>query len=197
MNQLKTDLNLNSNCNSNSNSNNTKSKHKQHTYTKSSTSFNFEIPSKYILPFDLSLKKEISDDTKTIKIYSNDIREITFKSGVKKQVFPDNYSIIYFNNNDIKQTFPDGHSVYFYSKLNTVQTTFPDNLNVFKFSNGQIEKHYPNGNTEVIYPNGTHDRLVKHKASQVNSTSDVDSVDVIGDDRYEEEDNVNKLTICD
>ena len=204
LNQFKTDLNLNSN-----NNNNTipKSKHKQqHTYTKSTTSFNFEIPSKYILPFDLSLKKEISDDNKTIKIYSNDIKEITFKSGVKKQIFPDNYSIIYFNNNDIKQTFPDGHSVYFYSKLNTVQTTFPDNLNVFKFSNGQIEKHYPNGNKEVIYPNGTHvdvdvDVVVKDATS--NGDVDVDCVDGVEcvdlnlneDDLYE--DNISKLTICD
>ena len=198
LNQLKTDLN-----------NNTipKSKHKQqqqHTYTKSTTSFNFEIPSKYILPFDLSLKKEISDDNKTIKIYSNDIKEITFKSGVKKQIFPDNYSIIYFNNNDIKQTFPDGHSVYFYSKLNTVQTTFPDNLNVFKFSNGQIEKHYPNGNKEVIYPNGTHvdvdvdvDVVMKDATSNNNDVDCVECVDLNlnEDDLYE--DNINKLTICD
>ena len=197
LNQLKTDLN-----------NNTipKSKHKQqqqqHTYTKSTTSFNFEIPSKYILPFDLSLKKEINDDNKTIKIYSNDIKEITFKSGVKKQIFPDNYSIIYFNNNDIKQTFPDGHSVYFYSKLNTVQTTFPDNLNVFKFSNGQIEKHYPNGNKEVIYPNGTHvdvdmDMDMDVVMKDTTSNNDVECVDLNlnEDDLYE--DNISKLTICD
>ena len=82
---------------------------------------NFTIPSKYILPPNLKVKSFRNENNKTIKIYSNGVKEILYKSGIKKQIFPDNYNIIYYTNNDIKQIFPDKHSVYYSSETKGVQ----------------------------------------------------------------------------
>ena len=65
------------------------------------------------------------------------------------QIFPDGYTVVYFNNQDIKQTYPDGKVVYFFAEARTTQTTYTDNLQVFKFQNGQIEKHFPDGTKEI------------------------------------------------
>ena len=90
-------------------------------YTVNNDNNNFTIPSKYILPPNLKVKSFRNENNKTIKIYSNGVKEILYKSGIKKQIFPDNYNIIYYTNNDIKQTFPDKHSVYYSSETKGVQ----------------------------------------------------------------------------
>jgi centromere protein J len=82
-------------------------------------------------------------------------KEIQYSNGIKKEVYPDGYSIVYFNNKDIKQSFPDGRTVYHYSEAKTIQTTFPDGLQLFKFANGQIEKHFPDGSKEISFQDGT------------------------------------------
>ena len=82
-------------------------------------------------------------------------KELVYSNGIKKEVYPDGYSIVYFNNKDIKQCFPDGRIVYHYAEAKTVQTTFPDGLQLFKFSNGQIEKHFPDGSKEISFQDGT------------------------------------------
>ncbi|OMJ86408.1 hypothetical protein SteCoe_12064 [Stentor coeruleus] len=82
-------------------------------------------------------------------------KEENFSNGIKKETYPDGYSIVYFKNKDVKQNFPDGRTVYYYAEANTSQTTFPDGLQLFKFSSGQIEKHFPDGTKEISFPDGT------------------------------------------
>jgi len=38
---------------------------------------------------------------------------------VKREVFPDGYSVVYFINKDVKQTFPDGKVVYYFADAQT------------------------------------------------------------------------------
>ena len=68
------------------------------------------------------------------------IKEIIFKSGVRKEIFDDGYQIVYyFNNGDIKQIFPNkSKQVYYFNEAKTEERTYQDNLQVFKFENGQI-----------------------------------------------------------
>ena len=92
---------------------------------------------------------------KIFRLYSNEKREILFANGVRKEIFPDGYSVVYFSNDDIKQTYPDGKTVYYFADAGTAQTTLPDGLKIYKFSNSQIEKHYVDGTKEIIFPDGT------------------------------------------
>ena len=81
-------------------------------------------------------------------------KEIIFPSGVKKQIFPDGYQIIFFNNKDIKQIYPDNKIVYSFYEAKTIETSFPNGVHIYKLQNGQIEKHYPDGFKEIVYPSG-------------------------------------------
>lgn len=49
------------------------------------------------------IKHENFPDGKIVKFYDNDKREVIFPSGVRKEIFPDGYQLVYFNNKDIKQ----------------------------------------------------------------------------------------------
>ena len=92
---------------------------------------------------------------KIFRLYSNEKREILFTNGVRKEIFPDGYSVVYFSNEDIKQIFPEGKTVYYFADAGTVQSTMPDGLKVYKFNNEQTEKHYTDGTKEIIFPDGT------------------------------------------
>jgi len=47
-------------------------------------------------------------------------------------VWPDGYTIVYFNNNDIKQTYPNETKVvYFFAQASTTQTTFDNGVKAF------------------------------------------------------------------
>ena len=82
---------------------------------------------------------------KIFRLYSNEKREILFTNGVRKEIFPDGYSIVYFANNDIKQNYSDGKVVYYFADAGTAQTSMPDGLKIYRFNNEQIEKHYVDG----------------------------------------------------
>lgn len=49
----------------------------------------------------------VGHDGKIQRIYASGKKEVIFNNGVKRESFPDGYTIVYFNNQDIKQTFPD------------------------------------------------------------------------------------------
>ena len=49
------------------------------------------------------INQEKLPDGKIINFFINDKREIIFPSGVRKEIFSDGYSIVYFVNKDIKQ----------------------------------------------------------------------------------------------
>lgn len=82
-------------------------------------------------------------------------KEIVYSNGIRKEVYPDGYSVVYFTNKDVKQCFVDGRIVYHYAEAKTTQTTFPDGMQLFKFANGQIEKHFPDGSKEISFQDGT------------------------------------------
>ena len=78
---------------------------------------------------DILTEESTGKDMKIQRFFSSGKREVIFPNGVRRLVWADGYSIIYFANNDIKQTFPDNaKTVYFFSKVGTTQTTFKDGL---------------------------------------------------------------------
>ena len=82
-------------------------------------------------------------------------KEMVYSNGIRKEIYPDGYSVVYFTNKDVKQCFVDGRTVYHYAEAKTIQTTFPDGMQLFKFANGQIEKHFPDGSKEISFQDGT------------------------------------------
>lgn len=86
---------------------------------------------------------------------SEAVKEVLFKRGGKKLIYPDGRTTVYFKNNDVKDVYPDGKVVYRFAQTDTVQTTFPDGLQIFQFANGQLEKHFPNKHKEINFPDGT------------------------------------------
>ena len=92
----------------------------------------------------------VGHDGKIQRVYASGKKEVIFNNGVKRESFPDGYTIVYFNNQDIKQTYPDGKVVYYFAEAKTTQTTFSDQVQVFKFSNSQIEKHFPDKTKEIM-----------------------------------------------
>lgn len=143
-------------------------------YGKGNTNKYLEDYSKYDLHFPVQykfekmlLKQEKLKDNKIVNFYKNDIREVLFPSGVKKEIHPDGYQLVCFPNNDIKQLFPDGKMIYFFHDSKTVQSTIPaEKIQVFKFSNGQIEKHFEDGTKEIMFPDGVVKKITNIGAEQ-------------------------------
>ena len=121
---------------------------------KTSDEYDFKIPEKY-LNKEYKLLKTLNADDKIINLYTNEKKEIIFKSGVKKEIYEDGHQIIYFVNGDLKQIFPTGKSCYYFSETKTVQITLNNGIEIYKFENGQIEKHYPDGSKRILFNDGT------------------------------------------
>ena len=101
------------------------------------------------------IQENVSSDGKIVRWFANQKKEIIFRKGVRKEIFPDGYTIVYFKNQDIKQTYPDGKIVYYFCEARTTQTTEVNGINIFKFENNQIEKHFPDGTKEIRFNDGT------------------------------------------
>ena len=102
---------------------------------------NFDIvfEEKYDLKDINILKKEQKND-RVIIFYDNNAKEIIYNSGVRQQIFPDDFKIIFFSNKDIKQIFPSGKYVYFFSQSKVTMTYLPkENIKIYKYQNGKIE----------------------------------------------------------
>ena len=111
--------------------------------------FEMKFERKYNLKDMIISKKENKDD-KIILYYNNDAKEIIYNSGVRQQIFPDGYKIIYFINNDIKQIFPSGKYVYYFFESKITMTYFTKNkLKIYKYKNGKIEKNYIKKKEEI------------------------------------------------
>ena len=121
---------------------------------KLSNEYDFSIPKKY-LNKEYKLIKSLKTDDKIINLYTNDKKEIIFKSGVKKEIYHDGHQIIYFVNGDLKQIYPDGKSCYYFKESKTVQITMNNGMEIYKFENGQIEKHYPDGTKQILFNDGS------------------------------------------
>ena len=48
------------------------------------------------------VEEVVGHDGKVQKVYANGKKEVLFTNGVKREVWPDGYSIVFFNNSDIK-----------------------------------------------------------------------------------------------
>ena len=131
--------------------------------------YDFNIPKKY-LNKEYNLIKELKTDDKTINLYSDDKKEIIFKSGVRKEIFKDGYQIIHFVNGDIKQIYPEGKSCYFFKESKTVQIILKNGVEIYKFENGQIEKHFPDGSKIILFNDGS--KIFIDKDGEETSISD-------------------------
>ncbi|CAI2386820.1 unnamed protein product [Moneuplotes crassus] len=100
------------------------------------------------------VQENTSADGKIVRWYANNKKEVIFKKGVRKEIFPDGYTIVYFKNKDVKQTYPDGTVVYYFDEAKTTQTTDVEGTHIYKFENEQIEKHYQDGSKEIQFPDG-------------------------------------------
>jgi len=168
----------NDNSNENANETNIEDKDKEDI-----NKYDFIIPDKYSYNSG-ELLNTVNADGKIIKIYSNNKKEINFKSGVKKEIFGDGHQLVHFPNGDMKQHFPDGKIVYYFNDAKTVQTTYPDGLNVFKFNNNQVEKHYPDGSKFIIYPDGTKRKIAKEDNEDNYFSDDEDQINQKNDKKY-------------
>ena len=78
-----------------------------------------------------------------------------YKTGLRKEIYGDEYQIIYFNNGDIKQIYPkDNKQIYYFKEKEVVQTTLGDDCQIFRYKNGQIEKIFNDGIKQIIFPDG-------------------------------------------
>lgn len=94
------------------------------------------------------------EDGKVTRLYSDQRREVVFPNKVRRDTWPDGYSVVYFTNGDVKQSFST-RTVYHFQEQQTTQTTYPNGLQVFRFLNRQLEKHFPDGTKEITFPDGT------------------------------------------
>jgi hypothetical protein len=100
--------------------------------------YDIHYPPKYHgeTPENTTVKNEIKGtDGKVQRIYNNSKKEVVFSNKVRRETFPDGYTIVYFTNGDVKQSYPDLKVVYFFFEAKTTQTTFPNGMQIFKFAN--------------------------------------------------------------
>lgn len=122
------------------------------------TRYDLKFPEEYHNNSDENrriIQENISNDGKVVRWFANKKKEIIFRKGVRKEIFPDGYTVVYFKNRDIKQTYPDGKVVYYFDEARTTQTTETNGIHIFKFDNGQIEKHFPDGTKQIKFEDGT------------------------------------------
>ena len=78
------------------------------------------------------IESSVGKNGKQIMKYESGRKEILFNNGVKKEVWADGYTIVYFNNKDIKQTYPNEERiVYFFAEAQTTQTSFSNGIKAF------------------------------------------------------------------
>jgi centromere protein J len=101
------------------------------------------------------VNQTVSPDGKIQRIYADQKKEVIFHNGVKREIFPDGYTIVHFTNNDIKQTLPDQTIIYYFADAQTTQTTLPNGLHIYRFANNQLEFHNQDGSKDIHFADGT------------------------------------------
>ena len=88
-------------------------------------------------------QEKFQPDGKIIKYFDTGKKEILFKNGTRKQIFPDGYILINYKNGDIKQIIPNYKETYLYKKDNILQIKFlNDGSHFIKYNDGKIEAIY-------------------------------------------------------
>ena len=152
-------------------------------FNSNNENFDFIIPKKYLNKKKYVLINSIEQNNgQIINIYTNDKKEIIFKSGVKKEIYDnDGYKLVLFPNGDKKQYFKkEGKIIYYFNESKTVQTSYKDGLNIFKFNNNQIEKHYPDGTKFIQFPDGSTRIIGKDNKGEENK-EDKNLIDISSD----------------
>lgn len=89
--------------------------------------YDFCIPEEYKNKTYKMIKKEMTQDGKEIRWYTNNKTEIIFPSGTRKEVYGDDYQIVYLHNGDIKQLFKSGKCIYYSKDKSIIQTSINNN----------------------------------------------------------------------
>jgi centromere protein J len=69
------------------------------------------------------------NDGRVIRSYESGHKEIIFPNGVRKEIYPNGYTVIYLANRDVKQIFKD-RTVYFFIEDGTMHTVYNTGLDV-------------------------------------------------------------------
>lgn len=91
---------------------------------------------------------------------------ITHLSGSKREIYPDGYSVIFFENGDIRQTYPDRKTVYFFKEGRVTRTDFPNGDAVLLFESGQLEKHMRDGSKVIYFKDGSKKFIARDGSEQ-------------------------------
>ena len=84
-------------------------------------------------------KQQFDKDGKIIRLFDTGKKEILFTNGTKKQIYPDGYTLVNYQNGDIKQIIPNYKETYFYNKEQILQIKFSDGITYIKYKDGKIE----------------------------------------------------------
>ncbi len=85
------------------------------------------------------IKQQFDKDGKIIRLFDTGKKEILFINGTKKQIYPDGYILVNYQNGDIKQIIPNYKETYFYNKEQILQVKFSDGITYIKYKDGKIE----------------------------------------------------------
>lgn len=69
---------------------------------ESDEAYLLKIPDPDHLPSQTCLEEFARDDGKISRLFSDGRREVTFPNGVRREQWPDGYSLVLFTNGDIK-----------------------------------------------------------------------------------------------
>lgn len=111
-----------------------------------------------ILP-GLLVREAHGADGRLQRFFDDGRCEVLFPSGLRKVLWLEGRTSVFFQNGDVKETHPDGVIVYHYQSTGAVQTTQPDGTDIYRFSSGQTEWHRPNGSKEIEFANGARKRI--------------------------------------
>ena len=114
------------------------------------------LPDKYHKVSYKLIKSEKNKEGCMIKTYDKNKTEINLINGDKKEIYGDEYEIIYYSNGDIKQIFKDKNKqVFFFKKQNIIKTTLSKGLQIIKYNNNnQLEKIFLNGTKKISFSDG-------------------------------------------
>lgn len=115
--------------------------------------FVMELPAKYHGQ-EGALLGQTEADSKTVYKYAHKT-VVAHTSGSRREIYPDGYSAIFFENGDIRQTFPQGRTVYFFKEGQVTRTDLANGDSVLLFETGQLEKHMADGSKLIYFRDGS------------------------------------------
>ncbi|CAK83187.1 unnamed protein product (macronuclear) [Paramecium tetraurelia] len=111
------------------------------------------------------VEKQQRSDGKILKIFKSGKKVVEGMKGFIKEIFPNDYVIVHFPNQDIKQELPNGIKIYYHSKNNSTQSTLPQGISVTYFSNKQLEIIFVDGSKQILFQDGTK-KFVNYKGEE-------------------------------